>query len=132
MMKKLETICRSALAMLLMMCAFAVAVKSQSSSPPTQEQEFLDSIRKGNATRVGELLKQNPNLIKATTGNGTTAVLAAVYSGHDEIAELLLATGIEPNIFEAAATGRLDRVRVLLDKNPELVKAYSPDGWTVL
>src|SRR6267143_273459 len=108
-------------------------VYSQQSSPaPTSEQEFLDAIKKGNAARVGELLKQNPALIKASTKNGTTAVLLAVYARHPEIAESLLATGIEPNIFEAAATGRVGRVRELLEKNPELVKAYSPDGWTAL
>ena len=42
------------------------------------------------------------------------------------------ATGIEPNIFEAAATGRIQRVRELLKKDPTLAKAYSPDGWTAL
>jgi len=108
-------------------------VYSQQSSPaPTAEQEFLDAIKKGNAARVGELLKQNPALIKASTKNGTTAVLLAVYARHPEIAESLLATGIEPNIFEAAATGRIERVRELVKKNPDLVRTYSPDGWTAL
>src|SRR6266404_5522728 len=108
-------------------------VYSQQSSPaPTAEQEFLDAIKKGNAARVGELLKQNPALIKASTKNGTTAVLLAVYARHPEIAESLLATGLEPSIFEAAATGRVERVRKLLKQNPELVKAHSPDGWTAL
>ena len=101
------------------------AVNGQSaSSPPTPEQEFLDAIRKGNAVRVNELIKQNPSLIKATTKNGTTAILVAVYTGHDEIAESLAATGVQLNIFEAAAMSRLDRVQELLKQNPELVKAY--------
>jgi len=104
----------------------------QSGAAPGSEQEFLDAIRKGNSARVGELLKQDPALIKARTKDGTTPVLLAVYVRHPEIAELLLATGIEPNIFEAAATGRTERVRDLLKKNPGLVKAYSPDGWTAL
>jgi ankyrin repeat protein len=43
-----------------------------------------------------------------------------------------LGTGIEPSVFEAAATGRVERVRELVKKNPDLVRAYSPDGWTVL
>ena len=104
----------------------------QPSAAPSSEEEFLDAIKKGNSSRVGELLKQNPALIKASTKNGTTPVLLAVYARHPEIAESLLATGIEPNIFEATATGRVERVRELLKKNPELVKAYSPDGWTAL
>jgi ankyrin repeat protein len=96
------------------------------------EQEFFDAIKKGNSERVGELLKQRPTLIKASTKNGTTPILLAVYADHPEIAESLLATGIEPNIFEAAATGRIQRVRELLKQDPMLAKAYSPDGWTAL
>jgi len=104
----------------------------QPGAAPSSEEEFLDAIKKGNSARVGELIKQNPALIKASTKNGTTPVLLAVYAQHPEIAESILATGIAPNIFEAAATGRVERVRELLKKDPELVKAYSPDGWTAL
>ena len=115
------------------LAGLATNVHAQSTtSSPTLEQEFLDSIRKGNAVRVNDLFKQHPELIKSTTKNGTSAVLLAIYANHPEIAESLLASGVEPNVFEAAATGRLDRLRALLDKNPALVKAYSPDGWTAL
>ena len=41
----------------------------------------------------------------------------------------ILATGIELNIFEAAATGQTDRVRALLGADPALVNAYAPDGF---
>lgn len=102
----------------------------QSGNVTTTEQEFLDAIKKGNLDRVSELLKLSPALIKASTKNGATPVLLAVYAGHSEIAEALLASGIEPNIFEAAATGRVERVRELLKQDASLVKAYSPDGWT--
>jgi ankyrin repeat protein len=112
---------------------YAPRMQAQQPTPAANtEQEFLDAIKKGNAARVSELLKQNTALTAARTKNGITPVLLAVYVHHPEIAESLLATGIEPNIFEAAATGRVERVRELLKKNPELIKAYSPDGWTAL
>jgi uncharacterized protein len=104
----------------------------QAATALSSVQEFLDAIKKGNSTRVSELLRQEPGLINVRTKNGTTPVLLAVYVHHPEIAELLLATGIEPNIFEAAATGRAANVRELLNKNLELANAYSPDGWTAL
>jgi uncharacterized protein len=107
-------------------------INAQQPAAPSSEEEFLEAIKKGNSARVNELLKQNPALIKATTKNGTTPVLLAIYARHPEIAESLLANGVEPNIFEAAATGRVERVRELLKQNPALVKAYSPDGWTAL
>ena len=134
MMNVPKTIMRLTCAALLLTgsCYSPRMCAQQPSAAPSSEQEFLDAIKKGNSSRVGELLKQDPALIKARTKNGTTPVLLAVYARHPEIAESLLATGIEPNIFEAAATGRVGRVRELLEKNPELVKAYSPDGWTAL
>lgn len=120
-------------AFLLTGSCYSPRIYAQQSSPaPGSEQEFLDAIRKGNSARVSELLKQNSTLIKARAKKGVTAVLLAGYAQHPEIAESLLATGIELNIFEAAATGRVERARELLKKDPELVKAYSPDGWTAL
>src|SRR5437588_7557310 len=104
----------------------------QPTASPTVEQEFFDVIKKGNSARVSELLKQQPSLIKATYKNGITMVMLAVYAHHPEIAESFIATGIEPNIFESAATGRVERVRELIKKNPELAHAWSPDGWTVV
>ena len=96
------------------------------------EQDFFDAIKTGNSAKVAELLKQQPALKKVATKNGTTPVLYAVYAKHPDISELLIAAGIEPNIFEAAATGRTGRVRELLKNDPSLIRALSPDGWTAL
>jgi ankyrin repeat protein len=104
----------------------------QQNSKATTEQEFFDAIIKGNSARVGELLKQQPSLMKATYKKGITPILLARYAHHPEIAEMLLATGVEPNFFEAAATGRVERLREFLKKDPELVHAWTPDGWTAL
>jgi ankyrin repeat protein len=95
------------------------------------EQQFFEAIQKGDGDKVGELLKQEPGLIKARTKKGTTPVMLAMFSRHKEIAELL-ATGIEINIFEATALGRIDRVRELLKQDPALVKTFSPEGFTAL
>ena len=112
-------------------CPGLTAYGQQSTTPPTAEQEFLDAIEKGNTAKVGELFKQNPALIKARTKKGTTPVMLAMFNRHKEIAELL-AIGIETNIFEATALGRIERVRELLKKDPTLVKAFSPEGFTAL
>src|SRR5690348_3721987 len=118
---------------LVLASSFYAAVQAQpATNGATTEQEFFNAIRKGNSARVSELLKQQPSLIKASFRNGITPVLLAVYAKHPEIAESLIATGIEPNIFEAAATGRVGRVRALLKQNSELIHVWSPDGWTAL
>jgi ankyrin repeat protein len=52
----------------------------------------------------------------------------------DDEAELarLLAFDPELDVFEAAAVGRPSRLRELLDADPELVHAWSTDGFTAL
>jgi len=135
-MKMTMIVKRAGFAILVMLgSAYNAAVQAQpatTTTPATAEQEFFEAIKKGNSARVSELLKQQPSLIKATYKNGITMVMLAVYAHHPEIAESFIATGIEPNIFESAATGRVDRLRELIKKNPELVHAWSPDGWTAL
>src|SRR5437868_6361092 len=112
-------------------CLGLTAYGQQSTTAASPEQEFFDAIKKGNTAKVGELLKQNPALIKARTTKGTTPIMLAMFSRHKEIAELL-ATDIETNIFEATALGRLGRVRELLKNDPTLVTAFSPEGFTAL
>jgi uncharacterized protein len=122
-----------ALAVLLLTAGSAPWIRAQQPVPDATEQEFFDAIIKGNSSRVGELLKQHPVLIKATYKKGITPILLAMYANHAEIAEMLLVTsGVEPNFFEAAATGRVERLRELLENDPTLVHAWTPDGWTAL
>ena len=72
-----------------------------------------------------------PGAVNATF-NGLSAVLLAVYYGQPLIANLLIERHPDLDIFEASATGRLERVRNILDKQPDLISAYSNDGWTAL
>jgi ankyrin repeat protein len=55
-------------------------------------------------------------------------VLEAVYTGKREEAERL-AEGRELSIFEAAALGRTERVRQLLDEDPSRANAFGDDGF---
>jgi uncharacterized protein len=55
-------------------------------------------------------------------------ILEAIYRGDRTEAERL-ADGRELTIFEAAALGRADRVRELLDADPSLLNAYGDDGF---
>jgi ankyrin repeat protein len=55
-------------------------------------------------------------------------VLQALYRGDREGAERL-AAGRDLNVFEAAALGRTDRLRELLDEDPSLANAFGDDGF---
>jgi ankyrin repeat protein len=58
--------------------------------------------------------------------------LQALYQGDRERAEQLLAPDDELPAYEAAAFGRTDRLRRLLEEDPTNASAWSPDGFTAL
>ena len=64
--------------------------------------------------------------------NGVSAILQAAYQGKRDVVEALLASGIQLNIFEAAATGQTERVQELTNEDSALASAYAPDGFTPL
>src|SRR6476469_2928377 len=58
--------------------------------------------------------------------------LEALYNGDRDRAETLVAPENELPVYEAAAFGRIARLRRLLDDDPGAANAWSPDGFTAL
>lgn len=58
--------------------------------------------------------------------------MEALYAQGREAAEALLAPDAELGVHEAAAFGRVGRLRALLDAEPGLVETWSEDGFTPL
>ena len=56
-------------------------------------------------------------------------LLQALYSGDSARADELLAEKPQLSVFEAAATGRTDRLRDVLDEEPSLANAFGDDGF---
>jgi ankyrin repeat protein len=56
-------------------------------------------------------------------------LLQALYRGENEQVEKLLAADPELDVFEAAAFGRDDRLRELLDEDPSRANAFGDDGF---
>jgi ankyrin repeat protein len=71
--------------------------------------------------------------IEARTAEGRTALHDSIEFGVQEITDLLIDRGAEVDICSAAILGRLERLRELLDRNPELANdrstGLSPLGW---
>jgi uncharacterized protein len=61
-----------------------------------------------------------------------TQLLEALYRGDQGRVDELLAQGPELNVFEAAALGRADRLRELLDEDPASANAFGDDGFQPL
>jgi uncharacterized protein len=92
-------------------------------------QDFFKAITQGEVARVKELLKDDPQLAAAKNEKGMSAVLLAAYYRKPDVVAVLLATGVELNIFDAAATGQTARVRALVKQDAAWVNAFAPDGF---
>ena len=95
-------------------------------------EKFFSLIEDGDFEAVKEMLEEDPDLGNARSIDGMSPVLAAMYHNHPGIAQLIVAFGAQLNIFEAAAVGRLDLVRDILEESPDLVDAIAPDGFQPL
>ena len=58
--------------------------------------------------------------------------LQALYAGDEERARALLRDDEHLSVFEAAAFGRVERLRAILDGDPGQAAAFSDDGFTAL
>ncbi len=96
------------------------------------EPELFAAIRAGDRDRVRELVEAQPERAAARDEDGLSAVLRALYEGHGEIADALLAANAPLDVFDAAATGRTRGLEELLEAEPELARSWSPDGFTPL
>jgi ankyrin repeat protein len=93
---------------------------------------FFHAIRGGDLAAVQRMLVAEPDLARAKSEQGVSPLLTAVYSGRNEIRDLLLSLNTPLDLHEAAATGSLERVHQFIDNNPQRAKEYSTDGFPVI
>src|SRR5947199_9077580 len=94
--------------------------------------EVLSAVQAGNATKVHQLLSQNPSLAAARDTTGVSALMHAIYRRHKEIVDLLVASQPSLDVFESTSTGNLEMLKKLLERGPGLANSYSADGFTAL
>src|SRR2546425_9767893 len=94
-------------------------------SPP----EFIEAVKRGDVSKVRDLVRANPALLNSRTKRGLSPVLVAIYSGQKVAAANLIAMGAELDVHDAAAAGRLDRVRELVERDPSLLNGLSAEGF---
>ena len=97
-----------------------------------QTDRFLEAIQKGNLQKIDHLLNANPELASSKAKNGVSVILLALYHGHRNIAEAIATKKTELDIFEASTLGLLNRVESLINQDPSLARAYSPDGFALV
>jgi uncharacterized protein len=94
--------------------------------------DLFDAVTAGDLQGLTEVVRKDPSTASARNAQGLSLLLHALYHGRDEMVDALLATGIDLDLFEAAALGDSARVASLLDAKPDEVIAWSVDGFTPL
>jgi len=98
----------------------------------TDSSQFLAAVQAGDAAKVRALLEANPSLAGSKNERGQSALLLAAYHGRNEIRDLLIARGLDLELHEAAVTGHLGRVKLLVEQDPSQAQSFSPDGFPVI
>jgi uncharacterized protein len=95
-------------------------------------EQLFTAIKAGDAEQVKSLLEKDPEAAESRDEKGVSSLLSALYSGKQEIAQLIREKRSGIDIFEAAALGDMRSLRQLLQQHPESAHTYSADGWTPL
>jgi uncharacterized protein len=98
----------------------------------TDSANIFEAIGAGELERVQELVARDPAVATVRDEQGLSAVTQAKYHGRSDMVDVLLATEPELDVFEASAVGQTERVRMLVEREPDLVSKFSPDGFTAL
>lgn len=91
---------------------------------------LIESAKAGDLRQVRQLLSANFMLANQRLESGETPLMSALYRGHHDIVAALVDAGAEVDVFAAAALGRSEDLRRILDD--QTVSAHSYDGWTPL
>lgn len=97
----------------------------------TTIEALFSAITQGDADSVTALLVASPELANAQH-DGISPLRAAAYAGHAELVEPLRRLGAEPDVFDAATVGDVERLRDLLDEDLVAVSALAGDGFSAL
>ena len=102
---------------------------------PDRVREMV-GVSHGNFDRVKELLKESPELAKATWDHGfgdwETALGAASHMGRKDIAEALIANGARPDIFTFAMMDHVAAVKAAIEAQPSWQRIPGPHGISLM
>jgi uncharacterized protein len=92
----------------------------------------FELLQSGDADGLRRILQEDPEFSEAHDSTGVSLLMHSLYRGRRDLAELIAGKKKAFDIFEAAALGRLDRLKQCLRDDPSAVNSYSRDGFTAL
>ena len=101
----------------------------------------FELLRAGDVEALRQLLVQDSAYAEARDSTGVSLLMQCLYRGHYDLVELIASKKTAGknkalDIFEAAALGRLDRLKEIIGddgvRDPSLINSHSTDGFTAL
>jgi ankyrin repeat protein len=94
-------------------------------------QRCFEVLSKGDADELRRLIEDDPGTAEARDASGVSLVMHALYRGRRDLAELIAGKKRELDIFEAAALGKLERLKDCAC-DAAAINSRSNDGFTAL
>ena len=103
----------------------------------TNLQTLFDSAAAGDLEILTQALEANPELAQAVNEGGINLLMWAMYNRQTEAANLIYKHLDNPSAEQAVAVNDIEALKTALannsdPNNPELISAYSNDGFTLL
>jgi ankyrin repeat protein len=95
-------------------------------------EEIIELIKTGKNNLLEQKLNDNPLLADIKTEQGISLLQFAVYCRNNFAVDILKKNKKKLDIFEAASIGDTETISQLLDKTPDFLNSFSPDGFTAL
>ncbi len=102
------------------------------SKPALDSEKFRAAVVAGDVETATKLLQEDAGLIYARDAQGNSVYTLACLAGQTKIAELLVAHGLQLDIFEAAVSGNTKRATELSNATVGIANLRSADGRTPL
>lgn len=96
------------------------------------QSDVISAVHAGDIDKAKLLLESDPTLATTKDERGVSALMHAYYRGRRDIADLILQSRTDLDIFEATASGRAPVVSEILDRDSAQATAWSSDGFTAL
>ena len=94
--------------------------------------DIFGLVEAGDVAAVTARVASDPRVTRARNAQGLSPVQTAFFMGSHAVVGALLAAEPELDAFEAAIVGDVGQLAARLDADPDLLAAYSPDGWTLM
>ncbi len=95
-------------------------------------KELIELIKTGENNRLANKLNQDSSLANSKTEQGISILQFAAYCRNAEAIQILREHKAVLDIFEATTLGEVEKVKQHLNENPDLLNAYSSDGFNIL